>query len=192
MYELAPEDWDVRKLGDFATSVNTRFSEQINAPILSMTKHKGFVKSLEYFNKQVFSNDISNYKLVTKNNFAYATIHLDEGSIGLLKDFENGYISPMYTVFTVDSTVNHVYLLLLMKTEPYLYKYDALGEGTVNRRKSVKFSELSKLKIPLPLLSEQQKIASILSNIDSQIQSKTHRADWKNIPIFRYLFIFSK
>jgi len=169
MYEFTPVDWNVRKLGDFATIVNKRFSKKINAPILSMTKYRGFVKSLEYFNKQVFSNDISNYRLVEKDNFAYATIHLDEGSIGLLKDFKNGYISPMYTVFQVDSTVDNNYLILLMKTKTYLYKYEALGAGTVDRRKSVKFSELAKLKIPLPSLPEQQKIASILSNIDNLI-----------------------
>jgi len=171
MYELAPTDWDVRKLGDFATQSTERFSNKFKAPILSMTKHRGFVKSLEYFSKQIFSNDISNYKLVKKGNFAYATIHLDEGSIGLLKDFENGYVSPMYTVFQVNSTIDPDYLILLMKTKSYLYKYDAIGEGTVNRRKSVKFSDLSKLKIPLPPLLEQQKIASILSNVDNLIES---------------------
>jgi type I restriction enzyme, S subunit len=171
MYESSPIDWDLRKLGDFATIVKVKHSNEINAPVLSMTKHQGFVKSLEYHNKQIFSKDISKYKLVKKDQFAYATIHLDEGSIGLLEKFENGYISPMYTVFQVDSTINKKYLIRLMKTKSYLFKYSAIGEGTVNRRKSVKFSDLSKLKMPLPSLPEQEKIEGIISNMDSLIES---------------------
>ena len=42
------------------------------------------------------------YKLVEPGNFAYATIHLDEGSIGIAP--ERALISPMYTVFRVDES----------------------------------------------------------------------------------------
>jgi len=143
----------------------------IDAPVLSVTKHRGFVKSLEYFKKQVYSKDISKYKLVSKGNFAYATIHLDEGSIGLLKEFESGYISPMYTVFKINSSVDRDFLFYLLKTEKYLQKYSVLGEGTVNRRKAISFQDLSKLKIPLPEIEEQKKIASILSNVNNLMDS---------------------
>jgi len=168
-FEEVPEDWEVRPLSSFATEINRRFSKDKKGPVLSVTKYKGFVKSLEYFKKQIFSKDIKKYKLVEKGNFAYATIHLDEGSLGLLKEFEYGYISPMYTVFRTDDTINPDYLYLLLKTESYLQKYSAMGEGTVNRRKSISFENLSKLKIPLPHLEGQNKIASILSNVDSLI-----------------------
>tara|TARA_Y100000590_G_scaffold68838_1_gene75038 strand:+ start:977 stop:2143 length:1167 start_codon:yes stop_codon:yes gene_type:complete len=171
MFEYTPTDWDVRRFGDFATLSSQRFSKKINAPVLSMTKYDGFVKSSEYFKKQIFSDDISNYKLVKNGEFAYATIHLDEGSIGLLKEFQNGYISPMYTVFKIDSSVNRDYLLVLMKTQLYLYKYSAIAEGTVDRRKAVKFLDLKNLNIPLPKIDEQEKIAYILSSVDNLIQN---------------------
>lgn len=165
-YDEVPKEWEIRSLGDFSREINMRYAKNKPAPILSVTKHKGFVDSLEYFKKQVFSKDLSNYKMVEKNDFAYATIHLEEGSLGLLQHLDNGYVSPMYTVFRIDSTVNSQFLYRLMKTERYLQKYASLGEGTVNRRKSILFDNLKKLKVPLPPLFEQNKIVSILSKMD--------------------------
>lgn len=170
IFEQIPEDWEVRSLSDFAKESSIRFSKNKQGPILSVTKYRGFVKSLDYFKKQIFSKDVAKYKMVEKGDFAYATIHLEEGSLGLLREFELGYISPMYTVFRIDSSVNPDYLYYLLKTDSYLQKYAAMGEGTVNRRKSISFESFSKLKIPLPILKEQQKIASILSNLDLLIQ----------------------
>jgi len=176
-FEEIPEDWDVRSLCDFAIKINKRYSKNKEGHVLSVTKYKGFVKSLDYFKKQIFSKDIEKYKLVEKGDFAYATIHLDEGAIGLLKEFECGYISPMYTVFRTDDTINSDYLHRLLKTESYLQKYLAIGEGTVNRRKTISFDNLSKLKIPLPPLKEQQKISSVLHNVDSLIDQTQKTID---------------
>lgn len=170
IFEQVPEDWEVHSLNDFAKEINIRFSKDKQGPILSVTKHRGFVKSLDFFKKQIFSKDVKKYKMVERGDFAYATIHLEEGSLGLLREFELGYISPMYTVFRINSTVNPDYLYHLLKTDSYLQKYSAMGEGTVNRRKSISFESFCKLKIPLPILNEQTKITSILSNVDSLIQ----------------------
>jgi type I restriction enzyme S subunit len=59
------------------------------------------VPSLEYFKKQVFSRELRTYTIVEPGEFAYATIHLDEGSIGICP--ERCLISPMYTAFRVVS-----------------------------------------------------------------------------------------
>ncbi len=55
-----------------------------------MTKHRGFVRSDEYFSKSVYSENTENYKVVRRGQFAYATIHLDEGSIDYLKSHDAG------------------------------------------------------------------------------------------------------
>jgi type I restriction enzyme, S subunit len=170
MHDEIPEDWEIRKFGDFSTEKKEKLSNQSNPLILSMSKHVGFVKSLEYFKKQVFSKNISKYKLVKKGDFAYATIHLDEGSVGLLKEFEEGFVSPMYTVFSVDESINRDYLFYLMKSSRFLEIFSAMGVGSVERRKSVKFSDLKNLSIPVPKkIEEQRKIASILLNMDKSI-----------------------
>ena len=127
----------------------------------SVTKHQGFVPSAEYFKKQVFAKDLSTYKVVEPNQFAYATIHLDEGSIGFAP--ESCLVSPMYTVFDVDySLVDRDYLFAFLKSERALRTYASLGKGSAERRRSISLESLGRLPIPLPPLPEQRRIASIL------------------------------
>lgn len=161
-----PKGWSFRRISEFAKEINVRYSSNLKAPVLSVTKHRGFVNSLTYFKKQIYSKDLTNYKLVQKNDFAYATIHLDEGSIGLLQDYEYAYISPMYTVFRIDSSVNPEYLFILMKSEFLLQKYSTMGRGSVNRRKAIPFEDILELTLLLPSLDEQNKISSIISDMD--------------------------
>lgn len=136
------------------------------ARVYSVTKHNGFVPSDEYFNKQVFSRDLSGYKFVDEGTFAYATIHLDEGSIGIAP--EAALISPMYTAFKIDDKlVEPRYLIRLLKSPRALQRYAILGEGSANRRRSIPFKRLATLEVPLPDLSVQCRIADILDKADA-------------------------
>ena len=87
-----------------------------------------------------------------------------------MKDYDYGYISPMYTVFRTSNSVDSDFLYLLLRSNFYLEIYKSIGEGSINRRKSITFTNLSRLNVALPPLQEQQKIGSILSNIDNLIQ----------------------
>lgn len=162
--------WTQTRIGEFAWEVSdkSRGTEEV----LSCTKHRGFVPSLEYFGKQVFSKETSSYKLVRRGQYAYATIHLDEGSIDCLTIRDEGIISPMYTVFDVDDAqVDRDFLLELLQTPAMLNRYGAIGQGSVNRRKSISFDTLALETIQLPPLPEQKKIAAILSSVDEAIQA---------------------
>ena len=172
MISKLPEGWSAVPLSQIAHEVQERNPNEPDIPVLSVTKYDGFVLSLEYFKKQIFSKDTSNYKLVRKGQFAYATIHLDEGSIDLLDKFDCGLISPMYTVFEPDSKkVDLNYLRYQMKSGRFIQMYAHLGQGSINRRKSISFNTLGTITIPLPPITEQQKITAILSSVDEAIAS---------------------
>lgn len=162
-------------LGDVARSTGTKAGDS-TAPVYSVTKHNGFVRSEEYFKKQVFSRDTSGYKLVSAGDFAYATIHLDEGSIGIAP--ESALISPMYTAFSVDTElVDPRYLIRYLKSPKALATYDRMGSGSVHRRRSIPFATLAKFRLPLPPLDEQRRIADILDRASSAVGTATQRLD---------------
>lgn len=141
-------------------------------PVYSVTKHRGFVPSLEYFSKQVFSKDLSKYKVVQSGMFAYATIHLDEGSIGIAP--VDCLISPMYTVFQADrARVLPEYLIRVLKAPDAVARYATLGRGTAERRRSISLDALGALEVPLPPLPEQRRITSILDGVDRQRAMRT-------------------
>ena len=161
-------EWPTVKLGEVAEQTNRRVGE-LDVPIYSVTKYDGFVPSSEYFKKRVFSMDIRKYKLCTAGDFAYATIHLDEGSIGI-SPVKCG-ISPMYTTFRLNSlNISPDYLLRYLKSSRALTQYLTLGSGSAERRKSIKFTDLRKMEIPFPPLGEQKRIAEILGGVSKAIQ----------------------
>jgi type I restriction enzyme, S subunit len=155
-------------LGSVARELSVKATEGDAFPVYSVTKHAGFVPSLEFFTKQVFSRNTAGYKLVRRGQFAYATIHLDEGSLGLLTAAEAVLISPMYTVFEVDTTrVYPPYLYCALKSPQMISIYSRLGKGSVHRRKAISFERLAALSIPLPGVPEQRRIAHILDKADA-------------------------
>ena len=166
-----PDGWQSVRLGDIARERTQRASVLPEADVFSVTKHAGFVRSLEYFDRQVFSRDTRNYKAVFRGDLAYATIHLDEGSLGILRDSDVGLISPMYTVFEPDlSQAEPEFLFALMKLPQMVQRYQRIGEGTVHRRKSISFKRLGRLAFAIPSLLEQRRILSVLDSIDEAIE----------------------
>ncbi len=157
-----PRSWRATRLRELTREVTERAGDQDGLPVLSVTKHRGIVRADAYFNKAVHSRDTANYKVVRKGQFAYATIHLDEGSIGRLTSEEAGLVSPMYTVFEVTGDLDRDFLLALLKSPPYLGRYAALGQGTINRRASISFESLGTLVIHNPPLAEQRAISTVL------------------------------
>ena len=120
-----PQGWSRSRIGDFATECKKRAGHDADLPVLSVTKHHGIVRSDKYFSKRVYGKDTSNYKVVQPGQFAYATIHLNEGSIGRLKELTPGVVSPMYTVFDVGDGIDPDYLFSVLKSESSLSVYEA-------------------------------------------------------------------
>ncbi len=164
-----PMNWEWHRVDTLATERRERAGELHELPVLSVTKHQGIVRAEDYFKKAVHGRDTANYKVVRREQFAYATIHLDEGSIGLLTKEAAGIVSPMYTVFEPTASVDKHYLLTMLKSAHALNVYRRLAEGTVNRRASIGFDSLGGLHALLPPLPEQRKIAAILSSVDEVI-----------------------
>lgn len=106
-------EWKNIAIKDFAIEVSLKNNRNENWEVLSCTKYDGLVPSLQYFGRQVFSKDITQYKIVPQYCFAYATNHIEEGSIGYQSIYKKSLISPMYTVFKTDSNmIDDIFLVL--------------------------------------------------------------------------------
>ncbi|MFF2909783.1 restriction endonuclease subunit S [Paenibacillus sp. NPDC057934] len=168
---LIPLHWEIKRVGEVAVEKSVRNKKNKDIPALSVTKHKGIVLAEEFFSRKVHSENTMNYKIIERGQFAYATIHLDEGSLGILRNCEQGIISPMYTVFEVDTKIiDSEFLFTLLKSKPYIKRYASLGQGSINRRMSIPFKVLAKFPIHYPPIEEQKKIVEILSSVENAIE----------------------
>jgi type I restriction enzyme S subunit len=165
--------WRKVHIGAIAIQSSSRAGKQ-DLPVLSCTKHSGLVLSSSFFGKQVFSRDLANYKIVRRGQFAYATNHLEEGSIGLLEDREAGVVSPMYTVFEItQDDVDPQYLFAVLKSEPYVKLFRRITSGSVNRRGALRWNAFKRIEILLPSLMEQRRIVRVLRSFDHELELLT-------------------
>lgn len=169
-YGHIPLDWEYISIHEIATLVSKKNVDLSDYPVVSCSKYEGFVDSLKYFNKKVYSDDTSGYKIIPRGCFGFPSNHIEEGSIGLQNLYDNALVSPIYVVFKVSNEkVLNDYLYILLKTEKYKQIFSAATNASVDRRGSLRWKEFSQIGIPVPSLKEQAKIVQIISLADQQI-----------------------
>lgn len=162
-------EWRTLHIYQIAKPVNILNKDGLELEVLSCTKYDGLVRSMDYFGRRVYGEDLSKYKVVPKGTFAYATNHIEEGSIGLQNLVEKGLISPMYTVFKTDASINDGFLFRLLKTERMIYAYQSNMSGSINRRGGLRWSEFSTILVKIPTIKEQVAIHACLSQADQEL-----------------------
>jgi type I restriction enzyme S subunit len=171
------EKWREVHIRDVAQEVSKRNKNDKQLTVLSCTKYDGLVPSLEYFGRKIFSDDVSTYKIVPKNHFAYATNHIEEGSLGYQNILDEALISPMYTVFKTDESINDDYFYKLPKSHPLVYQYQNRMEGSIDRRGGLRWDSFSIIKIKIPIFQEQTAITQVLQAADKEITLLRAKAD---------------
>ncbi|WP_272977840.1 restriction endonuclease subunit S [Idiomarina baltica] len=177
-YGYIPEDWNYPEIKDICSQITEKNTFNSDYPVLSCSKYEGFVDSLKYFKKKVYSSDTSGYRVIRRGDFGFPANHIEEGSIGLQKDYDSGLVSPIYVVFRAsrDKVVNE-YLYAVLKTDHYKQIFSAATNASVDRRGSLRWKEFSKIRVPLPSLKEQQEIATILSSAEQEIVNLKNKLD---------------
>lgn len=96
-----PHDGEVMRLVEVLKESKTtnKNNEKIN--VYSVSNTKGFVLSEEFFDKQVYSKNLQNYKVVEENYFAYNLARINVGSTALFTEKGKGLVSPLYVVFKI-------------------------------------------------------------------------------------------
>lgn len=163
-------EWKEVHIRDIAKEVSIRNKEDKQLTVLSCTKYDGLVPSLEYFGRKIFSDDVSTYKIVPKNHFAYATNHIEEGSLGYQDVLAEALISPMYTVFKTNDSVNDAFFYKLLKSHKLIFQYQNRMEGSIDRRGGLRWDAFAVIKVQIPSYEEQTAIARVLQCADKELQ----------------------
>ncbi len=157
-----------RSIGDFAREVSDRNRNTHISRVLSVTNSRGFVLPEEQFEHRVASNNLSNYKIILRNQYAYNPSRINVGSIARLDAWDDGVLSPMYVVFCLDKErVDSDYFLHWLASHEAQERIKKSAQGSV--RETVSFSEFASLSIPLPDISKQTLIARYLNALRKEI-----------------------
>jgi type I restriction enzyme M protein len=182
-YKISAEvqsEFELVELGDLVEEQSERIKDTKNIEVWSVSNKDGFVLSSEYFDKQVASADISNYKIVKPDYFAYNPSRVNVGSLAFNKTSKTGAVSPMYAVFSIKETagLSADYLFSLLKSEKLNEFILQLAQGAV--RQQLRINDLKIIKIPLPPLEIQEQIVAELDGYASIIAgAKQITNNWK-------------
>lgn len=136
--------------------------------VLSVTNNRGFINQSEQFDREVASADLTNYKIVRKNQFAYNPSRVNVGSLDLLKTFEEGILSPMYVVFETDTKkLLPDFFHHHLKTYWFKGHIPMFIQGSV--RDSLSFNGLCGMKFFIPSIEEQKAITNILDKATEEL-----------------------
>lgn len=165
-----------KQLSDFISEVSVRNRGNEIDRVLSVTNRSGFVLPEDQFERRVASANVSNYKIVQQGQYAYNPSRINVGSIARLDDWDNGILSPMYTVFKLDQKIaNSDYFLHWLSSSEAKQRIKKSAQGSV--RETVSFGDLGAIPICLPELSVQQNIANTLNTAQLEITLLKKLAD---------------
>lgn len=158
-----------RRLGDLIEEVSERNRTLQCTDVYSVTNSQGFVPSEDYFNKKVFSKDLSNYKLVRHEMFAYNPSRINVGSIAWLRDMPCVAVSPLYVIFRIkEADVLPSWIEYFLRSDIGCAQIRGLTSGSV--RDSLKYSALERIEMPIAPVEEQQRILANLATLDKSIK----------------------
>lgn len=157
-----------RLIGSLAREISDRNRDSNVSRVLSVTNSRGFVLPEEQFERRVASDDLSNYKIVRRGQYAYNPSRINVGSIARLDKWDEGVLSPMYVVFALETTkVDSDYFLHWLGSHEARERIKKSAQGSV--RESVSFAEFASIHIPLPDLATQTAIARYLNALREEI-----------------------
>ena len=161
-------------LGDLISSPR-RGSGHEEAPVYSITKDGAFIPSIEHYDgDQVAQRNISRYRLIHAGEVAFSTLRIEDAVFGIAP--VDALISPMYGVFSVDTTkVSKEFLVHLLKSPSMVRQYRMFTEGSALHAFSL--ISLKKMTVSLPPREEQERIAALLSDIDTLIAAQEAKLD---------------
>ncbi len=169
---MTPSGWTTQRLGEFCHQFKRINSAARDLEPLSVTKDSGIVLQSEKFKKRI-ATDTSKYKIIRKGEFAFDPMSLYYRAIGRLDRVEEGVVSPAYITFDIDESANRDWFAHLARSDLALNEFIANTQGgnVHGKRKKTDWSAFRSVKLPVPPLPEQTKIAAILSSVDDAIQS---------------------
>lgn len=140
--------------------------------VSSVSNKYGFIKQSEQFeDRDVASDDLTNYKVVALNDFGYNPARINVGSIARYKNTNDTVVSPMYICFKCKNNLYPEYLEYYFKSKEFKINLLRRLEGSV--RQCLTFESMQNVPFYLPDLEEQKKNAKIISAFFKKIQLET-------------------
>ena len=170
------EKWPIYELINICTRITTKNINNKSNRILTIAAQYGLIDQRLFFNKVVASENISNYYLLNKGDFAYNKSYSGDyiwGAVKRLDKYDSGVLSPLYICFRPNNElVDSDYLLFYFESKKWhkgiseIVVEGARNHGLLN----ISVKDFFNMPIPLPSIDEQREIATMIRAVQSKIE----------------------
>lgn len=169
-------DWEEVKLSKLCSRLTEKNKGQSDNVVTISAQH-GLIRQEEFFKKSVASETLDNYFILRKGQFAYNKSYSNGypmGAIKRLNRYEDAVVTSLYICFEIKNHKNTSSCFLEQYFESGLLnrgltKVAAEG-GRAHGLLNVKPADFMALSLHIPVFKEQQKIASVLTAADKEIE----------------------
>ena len=154
-----------KRLGDYIQEVNIRNKDLKQYPLLGVSIRKEMMTSIA----NTVGTDMSTYKIIQKNQFAYGPVTSRNGdkiSIALSCE-EKALLSQAYVVFETNNLLLPEYLMMWFR-RPEFDRY-ARYKSHGSAREIFDWQEMSEVMLPIPSLEKQQEMVNEYHTIQNRI-----------------------
>src|SRR5262249_52458095 len=118
------------------------------------------------------TEDKGKYKLILPGDIGYNTMRMWQGVCGLSK--LRGIVSPAYTIVTPrPNRIVGEFAAALFKTPRMIHQFRRYSQGLVDDTLSLKFPQFAEIRISIPPISEQSRIAEATTLLASEVSILT-------------------
>lgn len=166
--EFKAETFRDVQLGDVTEECTARNGKNQPAlPIMGVSKSEGIIP----MDERLIGKDLTRYKRLGKDCFAYNPMRLNIGSIARWRGDSEVLVSPDYVVFRCltkgNLKITPAYLDHFRCSDRWEEFVTQSGDGGVRIR--IYYKDLTRLSLKLPSPAEQQQIADCLTSLDELI-----------------------
>ena len=166
-------EWKEEAGVDLFDQVNDRNPEP-GLPVLAITQEYGAIpRDMIDYHVSVSEKSIESYKVVRDGDFI---ISLRSFQGGIEHSRYHGICSPAYVILRRRGNGSADYFRHYPKTDRFIRILTKNLEG-LRDGKIISYAQFSKLQIPIPSKTEQQKIADCLNSIDELIAAQARKVD---------------
>jgi type I restriction enzyme, S subunit len=160
--------WEMVKLGEVLKQEKDAVIIQPQMKYKQVTvrmNHLGITLRGEILGQEIGSSQF----LVKKNYFIVSKIDARNGAMGIVPDFlEDAVVTQDFLLFSNSNLVLIDYLKYVVSTVYFDKECKKASEGTTNRQR-LKTNHFLEIKIPLPPLSEQERIVARLEALECKV-----------------------
>ena len=169
---IVPNEWIETKFSDLFVSTSEFTDDLEKYPLYSLTIEEGIIAKTERYERSHLVKKDNAYKIVCPNDFAYNPMNVRFGAVARHKGDKEVSVSGYYDIFTTKLESDLKFMDSFLISDKMIAYYNKVSIGSLVEKQRVHFSQFMDFVLPIPSISERNKIADILSAQDKLIELK--------------------